>query len=545
MFGRPRWRLPGLTGSPADVTITRMRRALLLLALAGCASPAVVAPPDRVEEPEEVASGDPADSYLTDAQPRGVAGGKTAEQVAAKVARALRERGAEAEADGALGELAAWYLREWEAKRTLESVHSERVAQHHGFAGNLLGAVAASATGADADAWRESLAAVPVNLPVNRYGVRASPAGVAVAFGVVEADLRPFPRRVRPGRAVRLRGRIARRFAHGAIYLTGTDGKVGEIRLPAREVDARLRFPVPGVYQAELMGDGASGPVVLVNVPIYVGVAEPPLGSARGPAARPAPAVADGEARMLALLNGVRRRAGVPPLVADAELRAIALGHSQDMARGHFVGHVSPTTGTPEDRIKRAGVWLVDGGENVAQASSADGAHADLMNSPGHRANMLNRRFTHVGIALVPEGEQFVVTLVFGRRRDPAAPWTRREALAEIARVRSAHGLPPAQEDPMLAEAAGAGIAAFAQGGSAAAYSQTSATLNAELARRHVNQLSGCVRIYEIPDVDQLDELPVLRDARLHRIGVGTALHTEGKATMLVLLLVSEGARCD
>ena len=522
----------------------RLLLRLSLLVLAGCAAPAVMGPPGQVEEPEEVASGNPADSYLTGAQPRGVAGGKTAEQVAAKVARALRERGAAAEADGALGELAAWYLRAWEAKRTIASVHSERLVQQHGFAGNLLGAVATSAT--DADAWRERLAAVPVNLPVNRYGVRASPAGVAVAFGAVEADLRPFPRRVRLGRAVRLRGRIAKRFTNGVIYLTGTDGKVGEIRLPAREVDARLHFPVPGVYQAELMGDGASGPVVLVNVPIYVGVAEPPLGSVRGPEARPAaPAVADGEARMLALLNGVRRRAGAPPLVADGELRAVALGHSQDMARAHFVGHVSPTTGSPEDRLKRAGVWLADGGENVAQARTADDAHQDLMNSPGHRANMLNRRFTHVGIAVVPEGEQLVVTMVFGRRRDPSAPWTRREALAGIARVRSAHGLPPAQEDPMLAEAASAGIAAFAQGGSDAAYSQTNATLTAELTRRHVNQLSGCVRIYEIPDVDQLDELPVLRDARLRRIGVGTALHTEGKATLLVLLLVSEGAPCN
>jgi uncharacterized protein YkwD len=519
--------------------------AALALACASSRGPAPVAGPAALEEPEERPA-PPAESYLTSAQPNGVVGGRAAEELAAQVAQALRTRGTEAVADGALAATAAWFLRETAEGRTPASHGGEQVARRHGFAGNLLVTVTAGLGGPDSDLWKRSLAEVPVNVPVTRFGVRASPAGVAaIAFGTVEADLRPIPRRCKPGQTVRVRGEIGKRFARAIVYLTGVDGKVQEHHLPSRQVEATLKFPVPGVYQAEVMGDGATGPVVLVNVPIYVGVPEPELGRTAGGKSAPAISTGEAEARMLVLLNAVRAQARVPALAADAELRAIALGHSEDMARAHFLGHVSPTTGTPEDRIKRAGVWLTGGGENIARAATADGAHEDLMSSPGHRANMLSPRFTHVGIAVVPEGDQILATLVFGRRRDPAAPWTPKEALEGIAALRRARGLPAAQEDHALQAAASAGMRAFAGGGSDAVFKETNEAIGREVQKRRATWRAGCVRIFEIADVDQLQELPVVLDPKLHRIGVGTATRTEGKATMLVLLIVSEGKQCD
>src|SRR4029077_16560380 len=145
---------------------------------------------------------------------------------------------------------------------------------------------------------------------------------------------------------------------------TATNGTVARTDLPARKVDVSLPLATPGIYQVEVMGDGVTGPVVLANVPVYVGVPEPDLARS-GAGARPD--AGDAAERMLALLNQARVQARLAPLAPDPELRAIALAHSQDMVAGHFFGHVSPTTGTVEDRLRRAAVVVSVAGENVAQ----------------------------------------------------------------------------------------------------------------------------------------------------------------------------------
>jgi uncharacterized protein YkwD len=523
-----------------------MRSAICLLLLAGCLAPPVAPPAPTtpvVAEPEEPRLGPQADTYQTAAQPKGVVGGRLAERIAAQVVEALRARGAEPEADGTLAVTAAWFLEETMAGRTHASADGQLVARRRGLAGNLVAMATAGVEGPQSELWRKSLAQVPINVPVNRYGVRASAAGVvAVAFGSVEARLAPIPRHASPGRTLHLTGEIGTRFDHALAYLTGVDGKVQELRQPSRQVDATFKLAGPGVYQAEVMGDGATGPVVLVNVPIYVGVPEPELG--RGPSA--GAAAVDAEPRLLALLNAARKRAGLGPLAADAELRAVALAHDEDMIRAHFMGHVSPTTGTPEDRIKRAGVHLAAGGENIARAATVDEAHDDLMSSPGHRANMLSPRFTHVGIAVVTDGDQILATLVFGRRFDAAAaPFTAREAIDAIATLRRSKGLPPVQEDPVLRAAAAAGIKAFAKGGPNAAFAETNAVVAHETAKRQASRPAGCVRLFEIVDPDQLGELPMVLERRLRKIGVGVASRTEKSETLLEVLIVGEGVSCD
>lgn len=524
------------------------RRLSILLLLAGCVPTPLppAAPASVIAEPEEPRLEPAVAAYQTQASPRGVVGGKVAEELAAAVAQALRQRGAEAEADGALASTAAWFLRETAERRDRNSEECERVARRYGFAGNILTAVTAPLEGDKSDLWRQSLADVPVNVPVTRYGVRASPAGVgAVVFGTVEASLRPIPRHVKPGQTVHLSGEVGKRFERSTVYLTGVDGKVQEIRMTGRRVDATLKFPGKGVYQAELMGDGPTGPVIIVNLPIYAGVAEPELARERV-ATTGAPPTAAAEERMLALLNAARAKAGQRPVASDAELRAIAMAHSEDMARAHFVGHVSPTTGNPEDRIKRAGVWLTAGGENISRAGSPEAAHEDLMNSPGHRANMLSPTFTHVGIAIVPDGEQILATLVFGRRPDPlAGPWTGKQAAEDIAALRKSRGLGPAQVDPALRAAADAGMKVYAKGGAKAAFAEANAALQREVDRTGKGRPATCVRLFEIVHPDQLAELPVTLDPKLRRIGVATTTRPEGKGTMLVLLMLTEGIKCE
>jgi uncharacterized protein YkwD len=116
---------------------------------------------------------------------------------------------------------------------------------------------------------------------------------------------------------------------------------------------------------------------------------------------RPRP---DLEQRMLALVNQERAAAGLRPLVADPELTEVARRHSADMfARGYFA-HDTPEGLTPFDRMHAANVHFLTAGENLALAPTLPVAHTGLMNSPGHRENILRPQFGRVGIGIMDGG---------------------------------------------------------------------------------------------------------------------------------------------
>ncbi|MEK6282215.1 MAG: CvpA family protein [Acidobacteriota bacterium] len=118
-------------------------------------------------------------------------------------------------------------------------------------------------------------------------------------------------------------------------------------------------------------------------------------------APRPRP---DLEAEMLQLVNSERVALGLKPLAPDPELTEVARKHSADMfARGYFA-HVTPEGRDPFDRIREGRVRFITAGENLAYAQSLQVAHRGLMNSPGHRANILRPQFGRLGIGIMDGG---------------------------------------------------------------------------------------------------------------------------------------------
>ncbi|TXK28599.1 colicin V production protein [Pontibacter qinzhouensis] len=114
----------------------------------------------------------------------------------------------------------------------------------------------------------------------------------------------------------------------------------------------------------------------------------------------------DLEAQMLELLNKERVAVGLQPLVADTVLREVARQHATDMfSRGYF-SHHSPEGLDAFDRIRQAHIPFRIAGENLALAPTLPIAHEGLMNSPGHRANILQRRFGRVGIGIMEGGSR-------------------------------------------------------------------------------------------------------------------------------------------
>jgi len=124
------------------------------------------------------------------------------------------------------------------------------------------------------------------------------------------------------------------------------------------------------------------------------------------PAPTPSAGLTAQEAAMLNLLNQERMRNGLAALQVDNRLVNVARQKSQDMLANNYFGHTSPTYGSPFQMMRAAGISYRTAGENLAGASSAETAHSALMNSSGHRANILNPAYTHVGIGAV-SGSRF------------------------------------------------------------------------------------------------------------------------------------------
>lgn len=117
--------------------------------------------------------------------------------------------------------------------------------------------------------------------------------------------------------------------------------------------------------------------------------------------AGPAPEL---EARMLAMVNAERAKQGLQPLRADPELTLVARAHSRDMLARAYFSHVTPEGLELSHRMREAKLGYLAAGENLALAPTLAGAHQGLMNSPGHRANILRPQFGRVGIGVLDGG---------------------------------------------------------------------------------------------------------------------------------------------
>jgi uncharacterized protein YkwD len=112
----------------------------------------------------------------------------------------------------------------------------------------------------------------------------------------------------------------------------------------------------------------------------------------------------DLEAKMLEMVNRERMQHGLKPVAADPEMAVVARAHSRDMfARGYFA-HNTPEGLDPFDRMRAKNVRFLTAGENLALAQTLRMAHNGLMNSPGHRANILNPSYGRLGIGVLDGG---------------------------------------------------------------------------------------------------------------------------------------------
>ena len=116
-------------------------------------------------------------------------------------------------------------------------------------------------------------------------------------------------------------------------------------------------------------------------------------------------------------MNEDRLDHDLPALLCSVSLVEVARLHSEDMSLRGFFSHVNPEGEQPWDRLERFGVtnWQTVG-ENIARGDMTPAVvERAWMNSPGHRANILNPDYTHIGVGVFRDGNNTSWTQLFAR----------------------------------------------------------------------------------------------------------------------------------
>ncbi len=356
----------------------------------------------------------------------------------------------------------------------------------------------------------------------------------------------PIPRSLRAEASTKLEAVVESRYRDPEVFVTHDDGTTERVAIETGKNGA-FRAPLQcakhtGRQQIEITASDAAGSTVLANFPIWCG-AEPPLSLTVEPT-RDDMIVTDpkeAEERLLALVNRDRIAAGLPALLWDDRVAAVARGHSEEMRRTKIVAHISPTTGSAADRVRVAGIKTAVVLENVARSYGIAEAHAGLMNSPGHRANVMSATATHIGIGVVLGDEvsgrrEMFLTQVFIRITPKVDP----TQAADLVRTRITTARPTVRNNTSLQAIAQTLVDGLAQGKSRDALwpaaRQQLDTLGASFGR------VGSV-ITAVGELDAIDGKALVGDYKPDEIGVGIAqgAHPEiGENAIWIVVLMGE-----
>lgn len=302
--------------------------------------------------------------------------------------------------------------------------------------------------------------------PATHYGVgivtHAGRTSLVVLMTERKATLQAFPRTLaKAGEGRVLCGELATPLKGAQVFITRPDGKVEPVPLTREDGPhfcSRLVFGAPGGYTVEVVGNGRGGPEVTSLFLVDVGPQA--RQREREPIIEPT-SVPEAREQILERINSLRRAHGLSELTRDETIEGVAQAYSERMAREGFFAHVAPDGSTLRTRLPQDGPVYRSAGENLGMAAGPLAAHFGIEHSPGHRKNLLEARFHHVGIGIAfqkVEGRRVaVVTEVF----TVAAPTPSSanaspldEAYRTLTQLRSQKKMPPLERSEVLEQIA-------------------------------------------------------------------------------------------
>lgn len=154
-------------------------------------------------------------------------------------------------------------------------------------------------------------------------------------------------------------------------------------------------------------------------------------------------------------VNRDRAGNGLPPLTWDPDLADVARYHAADMREHRFFAHDSPTSGSLDDRMAKAGYLASVARENLAEGPDVDRAEDGLLKSPGHHANIMANDVTHLGVGIVRGGladpQNLLFVQVFATPLETQSPDEAvGQVLETLREARASRRLPPLATHALL-----------------------------------------------------------------------------------------------
>lgn len=281
------------------------------------------------------------------------------------------------------------------------------------------------------------------------FGVGAAINGDRGALVVLlsqrKAALQPFPRAVREaGNVHRLCGDTLGGLRKPEVFITSPTGDVAKI--PLQDSDgasfcATVPLPKEGRYTVEVIARANRGPEVAALFFTYVGAKAKAADAVR--TAEPT-TVATARVALLEKINALREGYSVKPVVADKALHDIAQAYAERMSKENFFSHVAPDGVDMRSRLKAAAYDYRTAGENLGSAGGPLAAHFGIEHSPGHRRNLLEPSYTHVGLGVafrkLPDRTQVILVELFAQPDRPSFD-PLGDTYEELSRARAAKGL--------------------------------------------------------------------------------------------------------
>lgn len=366
---------------------------------------------------------------------------------------------------------------------------------------------------------------------------------LAVTERTVALD--PIDAEVALNASVTLKGRLLGGRSQPRVETVDARGQWRQVAVNAGrggELSATFVCATQGALRVEVLAEGPHGPEVSANFPLFCGSPAPRAITVTAEQVGAEVDVGAIERANFDALNQARTERGLAPLRWDNAAAAAARAHSRDMVENNYLGHRSPSSGEVSDRFRVAGITAARLRENVARGYGPRSMHEALMNSPGHRINMLADDVTMVGIGAVigaPEstspGAARPILLTQNFYAPPGADLPKEPGTAlkaEVERIRAEAKARPLRWEPTLERAAAAMAKAVAAGDSAGSQKIMAKELEkTSLARVESQQVISS-------EFRGLVGLELWRDPSIQTVGLGVAVFEGGARAGSVALIV-------
>lgn len=535
---------------PSSPSTRRLAAAAAILLLAGCAAvEAARRVPGTVTDGAFAPARPPATQFGPDATRACPPGGAYTELYARVEANAKATETPLPVADGRLCAVAEAFLGWNEEDLPTETVVTF-VSQYFGLAipasSALITEMETEDTRQIARNLSETVAKYATRVPAPAYGVATTRLGknrtkvvLLLQNGVVALD--PLPRRLEPGQTAKVSGALKGDLENPKLLVSDTQGRLQTVEPPpGKAFAAEIACQRPGRIIIEVRAEEMGNERAVANIPVACG--RPLPTSVALQAARWPEGVAEQERKMEGLINAERTAAGLPALEPLEPVQQIARAVSESLRDGAKKGGTMVPVSITK-RLAEADIQAPVVLQNPAAGPSAEAAFERLMNSPGHRANIMSTEVSHLGLGVAVGADAagnpvtYLTELFIKVQPPPDVPAIRKVITDLVTKKRAEEKLPALTTDAGLEKLAGAYAAEVAAAGGPP---PKATSIQFEKALQKGYRDVTVLRDARLDPNDYADDPNVLAKGKL--VGLGTALGRHprlGKNTLFVVLIIA------